>query len=314
MSFFSVLLALSGVAEATNIIVPTQQPNVSSAIAALSGPGPHTIQIVVDNTYDEVDSMDVSGMDLTITGTGRETTVIRVLNPLATSVFELNTGRLVLQDVTVTGDITSQQTGLGLVDNLCFFAFDRVGIDATNAAVEVYDSELRCFFAQGAGAGIRGITTDIIVDDSYFEQNLALGSGGHIFAGGSTVTPPTVSITNSTMTYGFAAADGGAVSLGNVIPSIRNNRFAYNESVVRGGAVSMTSQIGSTAEVYENTFEGNLSYANLSFTVVRLRPAVRHRWHQWRHQLQPRHRRGRRPVHRQRLGRRLGQRVLRQLQ
>lgn len=267
MPMITVLLALTGVAEATNIAVPAQQPTIAAAVAALSGVGPHQITITQDGTYDEADTIVINNMDLTIIGNGADNTVIRVLNPLATAVFRQTGGRLAVNGVTISGDASAQAAGLGLIDNICYFAVDRTGIQAINTTLEVNDSELRCFFTLGSGGGIYGEDSEISVDDSTFEQNIALSSGGHIYAGGSNAYPM-VEISDTDFRYGFAADAGGAVYMGNVEPHLTGNSFRYNDAVVRGGAVSISTTWGvGPVEIYQNTFENNAAFAVLEFTV-----------------------------------------------
>ncbi len=270
MSLFSVLLALIGTADAANVVVPTQYGNLSEAVTVLAsgalGGGAHTITVLQDGEYVEPGLVDIGGMDVTITGTGAGNTIIRSTNG-GTGVFRVTSGRLVLDAMTVTGDVGPAGTGSGIDGSTCGFPDDLSGVEAFNATVEIIDSEFRCFFSQGPGAAINSENSALDVTGSTFDQNIAFGNGGHIFANGNVLAPPTVTVTDNNFVYGVTLAAGGAVSLGNVAAHVSDNDFRYNDSVTKGGAVHVNSGGSGTVELWNNLFLENMSLALIGYNI-----------------------------------------------
>ena len=250
----SVLAFLLAGITGTTIIVPTQQPNLTSAIAALSGPGPHVVNIVVDGQYDEPGSIDVSGMDITINGTGMDTTIVRNINGGDSEVFVQATGAIALNDLTLTGDRTIASAGF---PSDCEYPSDMRGVTSGNAEVNLNNVAIHCF-SSSSGAGVFADRSDVSITRSEFTFNEAsVGAGGHLFVSGASFAASTLAISGSTFSFGSAEGPGGAIAASDATVSVRDSVFFENSAAFQGGAVAIVGGAGGPAEVWNNQFTHN---------------------------------------------------------
>jgi hypothetical protein len=201
----------------------------------------------------------VTGVTITNSGTGYTTA------PTVTFVGGGGTGATAFAtvvanlsaDLTMTGTLVNGNSALGNVNGL------GGGIsNAGNSAVSIFNSTLENNFAATTGGGFsdenNGLGT-LVVENSVFLNNSAVGNGGAIFVSG-----PSALLANTEVKGNSTNASGGGLFDSGTTLILQRNTFSGNTASINGGAIEIetTGSGGSLSTITNNTITGNQALNN----------------------------------------------------
>ncbi len=284
------LLALTGAAQGATLNVPSAMyPSLPIAItAAASGDE----IVLAAGTYLAVPGFAITNKRLTIRGaTGDPDDVVLdgfdVPGTIVLTISGAASDGTVLDSITVTGGVSTSTAGA-----------DGAGIVLSSANVTIMNCIIRdntLIAPDGDGAGLRAVSSDVMVIDSKFLRNTAIGnagsdgvaislSGGHLeildsefdlngiddafvlsgSGGGGAIRVDAGSLAATRSTFSNNRSGlGGAIFVGGDADLVMNACRMIDNIGIAGGAVLHGNAAGTKSAVFRNClFEGNLTTGN----------------------------------------------------
>lgn len=199
---------------------------IQAAVAAASAGD--TVQ-VAPGTY--TGSVDLGGKGLAIVATGGSSATTLDATGSSTA-FVLQRGE---QDVQISGFTVLNDGGRGVYAS-------RAGLTLADMAFQgLGDASLN-------GGSIYASASDLVIEDSSFDDGQA-AQGGQVYVNGGTLT-----VTDTVMDNGYAATSGGAIYANVATVSLSGVELTYASAVSGGGALLLWN---SPATVADSSFEGN---------------------------------------------------------